>query len=353
MTLPASTTPEPTTLAVQAATPPASNGELAPKLAGWALRLLACLFLVLLLSGIALALSSANAQWRAHPFAHSLAVWHNARARNVQDLLPVSRALASGIVFLGLLFGAQISQRAANRCFVEARYRRFKREYDDLKMRHNLLDSAAVLSPALSLLEQVRSGKVADRDALLRVFAATKRKLDEIGRDLAFLSLDVVGSTELKRGEEKAAVEHDFKAFMAWIETILRQRGALKIAWTPDGAMAAFPNLDDAVSGAQAVLDGLDSFNANTKVVRRPFAIRCGINSGYVYFEPDAPLETLSDRVLDIAAHLQRAALPNSLCVARPAIEPLRTQQGFAPTGRVVDGYEVFEWKCDAPKPNA
>jgi hypothetical protein len=34
-----------------------------------------------------------------------------------------------------------------------------------------------------------------------------------MGRDLAFLSIDVCGSTEMKLGEEKAVIEHDFREY--------------------------------------------------------------------------------------------------------------------------------------------
>jgi hypothetical protein len=34
-----------------------------------------------------------------------------------------------------------------------------------------------------------------------------------MGRDLAFLSIDVYGSTEMKLGEEIAVIEHDFREY--------------------------------------------------------------------------------------------------------------------------------------------
>ena len=69
------------------------------------------------------------------------------------------------------------------------------------------------------------------------------------------------------------------------------------------------------------------------------------MNTGFVYFDDSVPLEEMSDRVIDIAGHMQKHALPNTVCVAKPAIEPLRERIGFEPAGRTVDGYEVYEWK--------
>ena len=72
--------------------------------------------------------------------------------------------------------------------------------------------------------------------------------------------------------------------------------------------------------------------------------VRCGINQGYVYFDEAIPLEEISDRVIDIAGHMQKNAPPNKICIAKPAIEPLQERNGFVPAGRVVDGYEVYMW---------
>jgi len=49
--------------------------------------------------------------------------------------------------------------------------------------------------------------------------------------------------------------------------------------------------------------------------------------------------------VIDIAGHMQKNAMPNSVCVAKPAIELLNERGGFEPSRRTVDGYEVYEWK--------
>jgi len=42
---------------------------------------------------------------------------------------------------------------------------------------------------------------------------------------------------------------------------------------------------------------------------------------------------------------MQKNAQPNTVCVAKPAIEPLNDRIGFEPSGKIVDGYEVYEWR--------
>lgn len=69
------------------------------------------------------------------------------------------------------------------------------------------------------------------------------------------------------------------------------------------------------------------------------------IRSGFVYFDDTVPLEEISDRVIDIAGHMQKTAKPNTVCVAKPTIEPLNERDGFRPSGKTVDGYEVYEWE--------
>lgn len=73
--------------------------------------------------------------------------------------------------------------------------------------------------------------------------------------------------------------------------------------------------------------------------------VRCGVNAGYVHFDDATPLEAMSERVIDIAGHMQKIAEPNTVAVARKVIEPLRNPAGFAPTDRVVDGYQVASWR--------
>jgi hypothetical protein len=76
--------------------------------------------------------------------------------------------------------------------------------------------------------------------------------------------------------------------------------------------------------------------------MKRDFVVRCGINAGYVYFDESIPLEEMSDRAIDIAGHMQKHAPPNSICIAKPAIEPLEDRTGFVQTTKIVDGYEVY-----------
>lgn len=219
-----------------------------------------------------------------------------------------------------------------------------KEEYEAFKVQMHLADNAKVLQPLREKIESPHALEKANREELLKLFADTKKKLDAMGRDLAFLAIDVVDSTGMKVGEEKATIERDFREYHRFVDSKFKENGVLKASWTPDGVMGCFPSVDTAVRAAQAVIQGLDSFNRQVKSMRRDFRVRCGINSGYVYFDESIPMEEMSDRTIDIAGHMQKQAQPNTICIAKPAIEPLRERTGFVPVSKVVDGYEVYLW---------
>jgi class 3 adenylate cyclase len=200
----------------------------------------------------------------------------------------------------------------------------------------------AELSTTLRMAE---SGKAVNRQELLKVFAETKKKLDTFGREVAFLAVDVVGSANMKAGEDPSAVQYDFEEYRKLVERIFRARGVLKSAWTPDGVMACFAHVEDACQAGKDVIKSLKHFNHEVKISKADFAVRCGVNAGLVYFDDTTPLETISDRVIDVAGHMQKHAEPNTVLVARKIIEPLRQLEAFTHTTQVVDGYEASVWR--------
>ncbi|HDH50663.1 MAG TPA: hypothetical protein ENH04_04575 [Nitrospirae bacterium] len=125
----------------------------------------------------------------------------------------------------------------------------------------------------------------------------------------------------------------------------MKANGALKSAWTPDGVMICFASVEGAVRTAQKVITGLEAFNRDVKSMRLDFRVRCGINSGHVYFDESIPLEEISDRVIDIAGHMQKYAPPNNIYISKPAFEPMQDSEGFVPASKIVDGCEVYVWE--------
>lgn len=232
------------------------------------------------------------------------------------------------------------TQRNAMRAELEKMQKTYKSvpgQKDKIALMENKLQQA-----------NLTSGK--NRQELLKDFASIKRELEKIGRDLAFLAIDVADSTGMKVGEDPAIVEHDFLEYHNYVDAKFKDHGLIKAAWTPDGVMACFNNIEDAVQAAKDILNGLDYFNKNVKSMKRDFTLRCGVNGGHVFYDDSIPLEQFSDRVIDIAGHMQKYAPPNSILIAKQMIEPVKSRDNFSSTERVVDGLEVCEWGGESQK---
>jgi class 3 adenylate cyclase len=253
------------------------------------------------------------------------------------------------ILIAGLLICSFAAGSFRQRVAMQSARRQLRRQVADWKKAMHVQDNSAVGRELEAKLQSLESGE-GSREELLRVFAETKKKLDSMGREVAFLSIDVVGSTAMKVNEDPAAAQYDFLEYRRLVESVFKARGVLKSTWTPDGVMACFSNADDAVQAGKDVIRGLDHFNREVKLMKTDFAVRCGVNAGFVHFDDRTPLEAMSDRVIDIAGHMQKYAEPNTVAVARKIIEPLRERGGFEPTRKVVDGYEVSHWVYDRPE---
>lgn len=255
------------------------------------------------------------------------------------------REVGIWILIIGSLILKSSSRSFSEKLSEKAYFIHFKRKYNTWKSQQHIKKGAAITSKLDQTLNDLENAKPKDREEILKQFIETKKKLDAMGRDLAFLSIDVVESTKMKEGEEKAFVEHDFREFKRFVDGVLLSNNVLKTAWTPDGVMSCFERVDQAVTAGRHVIIGLEAFNKHIKSMKKDFVVRGGVNSGFVYYDPNLPLEEIADRVIDIAGHFQKHAKPNSIWIAKPSIEPLATRDGFRATSEVVDGYEVYEWK--------
>lgn len=189
-----------------------------------------------------------------------------------------------------------------------------------------------------------------DRDKLLRELAEVKKRLEKTKRRLAFLSIDVVGSTKIKVGQDPLATEHLFREYRLLLEGIFKKFRYRTASWTPDGVMACFPQVDLAYSSAKELLKRLPTFNKEKNRIGFPILVRCGLNAGEVHFDESTPLELLSSRVLDITGHLQKAAQPDTVLVTGEIYQELREKTGLMVRPDEVDGYKVYQWSLEAPQ---
>lgn len=250
------------------------------------------------------------------------------------------------IIFLLIVF--HILTLIKDSLTTKLRHFREVKRYHDWRKQYSGVISKEKMSEIDSKFEALNASKPSDRKKLLKEFATLKTKLDSMGQQLAFLAIDVVDSTGMKRDEDKYLAVYDFDRYNQLVQESLNENGLVKFAMTPDGIMSCFRTVDDAVNAATSLMDKLKKFNLHEKKIKRNFQVRCGINAGYVYFDEDMPLEQMTDRVIDIAGHMQKYAKPDCINIAASAIEPLKNRGGFSETTDVIDEQKVFEWS--APK---
>ena len=214
------------------------------------------------------------------------------------------------------------------------------------KVRSKLVRSAAAAPKSADV--GPTDTRTSSRLAMLREYTETKKALFQEKRHLAFLAIDVVGSTKMKIGEDKLVIEHAFVEYKKFIERILKNNEIWKVAWAPDGIMCAFPTSQDAVNAAQEVLRGLDWFNDGVHQLRTKFNVRCGVNAGEVVFPESKRMEEVSDEVVDCAGHMQKYAAPGTVWVSALVHDELKDHSGFKSIETNVDGHRVFEWRAEA-----
>lgn len=187
------------------------------------------------------------------------------------------------------------------------------------------------------------------REALLKRYREIEKALKASKRKrCTFLSIDVVGSTQMKIGERETDIAATFQAYEEMLRKAFDQYGAWKQAWTPDGVMICFLQRELAVGAAQRILHNLKKFNENDNRLRTRFSVRCGLNEGEVTIYEDSKLEKVADRIIDVAGHMQKQGSPNVIWLGADVYNLLPDKTAFHPVDAVVDGYQVYEWSPDA-----
>lgn len=195
----------------------------------------------------------------------------------------------------------------------------------------------------LSKVGRLRKGTLT-RGELMEVIAAAQKALEKHKQKLAFLSIDVVNSTGMKLGEDPAKAEKDFIRYKTMVEEVLKKHRYFKVAWTPDGVMICFLETRDALLAGQGVIKELRVFNREVKTIKHDFAVRVGVNTGELLTEDATPMEEMTDRVIDVAGHMQKYGAVGAVSVSEHTVKPLLGEFQYAPTGKVVDGCPVYEW---------
>jgi len=172
-------------------------------------------------------------------------------------------------------------------------------------------------------------------------------ELQDVREDPALLSytvvsLDVVGSTEIKRGQDRAAIQATFDAFHRWVERMAAHYHGEVYVQAGDGVLLRFPVADEAASCAQQLVEGLDGFNTDHNQLDRQVEIRLGIQTGDLPEVSPGERGRVSSPTLDDAAKLQQHARPGEILLSKATYSLLTDGSGFRSLRAPVFGIEAY-----------
>lgn len=193
--------------------------------------------------------------------------------------------------------------------------------------------------------EELSPGEVS-RLELLDLLFTVQRHLEGQKERRAFLSVDVAGSTEMKRKDD-LATEYSFGRFQAWAERTVRECGGELHAAAGDGLMCMFARDADAIRAARRLQEELPLFNQQWNRLTDPFRIRCGVSAGDVPVSPGGSIGQLQTPVIDRAAILQKRGNPGEVLVgSEVAGAALVELGGLTALAEPLFGDPAFVWRA-------
>jgi class 3 adenylate cyclase len=184
------------------------------------------------------------------------------------------------------------------------------------------------------------------REELLNMLFELHRRLEAQKERRAFLSIDVVDGSQMKRSGSSIAVERSFGQFRQWVEQAVHAHGGEVQYAAGDGVMCLFPSDATALRAARQLQEKLPRFNAEHNRLPLSFQIRCGVSAGEVAIEEGVPLGHLQSAIIDRAAALQKRAEPGGILLSGEVAAAALIELGpLEPLGAPVAGEPAFEWK--------
>jgi len=126
-----------------------------------------------------------------------------------------------------------------------------------------------------------------------------------------FVSVDVVGSTGIKTGQNEQDIIYTFLAYHKLVSDLSYAHHGEVASIAGDGIMCRFQRPEDAASLAQALLEQLSAFNKKQNHLAKPLTLRMGVHTGEVFQSESMASGQIISKTLDIAAKLQQGADAN------------------------------------------
>jgi class 3 adenylate cyclase len=140
------------------------------------------------------------------------------------------------------------------------------------------------------------------------------------------VSVDVVGSTAIKTGQNEQDIIYTFLAYHKLVSDLAYTHHGEVTHITGDGMMCRFQKPEDAVGLAKNLLAQLAPFNKKQNRLTTPLSLRIGVHTGQVYESDSLGSGQLISKTVDIAAKLQQAAEPNHALFSEATVAPMDDQ---------------------------
>ncbi|MBI1756279.1 MAG: hypothetical protein HY248_02020 [Fimbriimonas ginsengisoli] len=178
-----------------------------------------------------------------------------------------------------------------------------------------------------------------ERRELLSQLVELQDKLRSGEQSAAFLSVDVVGSTQMKRDADPLNVEFTFTEYHRFVDMVARRYGGRVHSTAGDGMICAFDTAQQAVGAGRNLQVGILEFNALRNKIGVPLRLRAGVHAGPVVAPDAGDLTSVSfAHVIDVAAHLQKVCPIGGLAVSEEAAAQLPGGAASIGTTRVEAG---------------
>jgi len=127
-------------------------------------------------------------------------------------------------------------------------------------------------------------------------------------RTSTFVSVDVMGSTQIKTGQNEQDIIYTFLAYHKLVSDLAYTHHGEVTNITGDGMMCRFQRADDAAGLAENLLSQLPSFNKKQNHLTKPLVLRVGVHTGEVFESESLTSGQIISKTLDITAKLQQGA---------------------------------------------
>ncbi|MFW5697035.1 MAG: adenylate/guanylate cyclase domain-containing protein, partial [Fimbriimonadaceae bacterium] len=184
------------------------------------------------------------------------------------------------------------------------------------------------------------------RQELLTQLLEIQDRLHQDTRFCTFLSVDIVGSSKLKQNCDPLAMEFTFTEYHKYVESIVKRFDGRVHSTAGDGVTCAFDSPEAAFTAGKALIAGLFEFNAARNKIGRDIELRAGIHTGTVSAAGQDVTKVNFAEVIDLAAHLQKAAPPGGLAVSQTACRYLKMENSRMAANEVqLDGHVAMLWR--------